>query len=85
MRAERSPSQCLERRYEDGLPDGGMRFEVVVDGEYLTMEASRVAVEGQELPPVIREKQLTKKMLARLEANGVTCDASFRPVGSGSF
>ena len=62
-----------------------MRFEVVVDGEYLTMEASRVAVEGQELPPVIREKQLTKKMLARLEANGVSCDASFRPVGSGSF
>ena len=72
-------------RYDTGEPDGGMRFEVVESDTSLTLIAARVAVEGAELPPVIREKQLTKKMLARLEAHGVKCSASFRPIGSGAF
>ena len=38
-----------------------------------------------ELPKVIREKQLCKKMLAWLEGRVECTSSSLRPVGSGSF
>ena len=67
--------------YAGGVADGGMRFRVVEN----TVEASRVAADPDELPKVIREKQLCKKMLARLEDRVGVRESSFRPVGSGSF
>ena len=39
----------------------------------------------EELPKVIREKQLCKKMLAWLEGRVECTSSSLRPVGSGSF
>ena len=62
-----------------------MRFEVVDGGAAL--EASRVAagLKKGDLPKVIREKQLSKKIVAHIEANGIACKSSFRPVGSGAF
>ena len=72
--------------YADGesVPDGGMAFRVV-NAEPLALEASRVVADPGELPKVIREKQLCKKMLAWLEARLECTSSSLRPVGSGSF
>ena len=72
--------------YADGesVPDGGMAFRVV-DAEPLALEASRVVADPGELPKVIREKQLCKKMLAWLEGRVECTSSSLRPVGSGSF
>ena len=68
----------------DAVPDGGMAFRVV-DAEPLALEASRVVADPGELPKVIREKQLCKKMLAWLEGRVECTSSSLRPVGSGSF
>ena len=82
-------SRCeIDRVPYDGgesVADGGMAFRVV-DADPLALEASRVVADPDELPKVIREKQLCKKMLAWLEDRGVECtSSSLRPVGSGSF
>jgi hypothetical protein len=66
------------------VPDGGMAFRVV-DADPLALEASRVVADKEELPKVIREKQLCKKMLAWLEGRVECTSSSLRPVGSGSF
>ena len=55
----------------ESVADGGMAFRVVADPD--------------ELPKVIREKQLCKKMLAWLEGRVECTSSSLRPVGSGSF
>ena len=68
----------------DSVPDGGMAFRVV-EADPLALEASRVVADPDELPKVIREKQLCKKMLAWLEARVECTSSSLRPVGSGSF
>ena len=68
----------------DSVADGGMAFRVV-DADPLALEASRVVADKDELPKVIREKQLCKKMLAWLEARVECTSSSLRPVGSGSF
>ena len=68
----------------DSVPDGGMAFRVV-DADPLALEASRVVDDKDELPKVIREKQLCKKMLAWLEGRVECTSSSLRPVGSGSF
>ena len=68
----------------DSVPDGGMAFRVV-DADPLALEASRVVADPGELPKVIREKQLCKKMLAWLEGRVECTSSSLRPVGSGSF
>ena len=57
----------------------------VVDADPLALEASRVVADLDELPKVIREKQLCKKMLAWLEGRVECTSSSLRPVGSGSF
>ena len=51
----------------------------------MALEASRVVADPGELPKVIREKQLCKKMLAWLEGRVECTSSSLRPVGSGSF
>ena len=51
----------------------------------MALEASRVVADPDELPKVIREKQLCKKMLAWREARVECTSSSLRPVGSGSF
>ena len=68
----------------DSVPDGGMAFRVV-DADPLALEASRVVADPDELPKVIREKQLCKKMLAWLEQRVECTSSSLRPVGSGPF
>ena len=68
----------------DSVPDGGMAFRVD-EADPLALEASRVVADPGELPKVIREKQLCKKMLAWLEARVECTSSSLRPVGSGSF
>ena len=68
----------------ESVPDGGMAFRVV-DADPLALEASRVVADPDELPKVIREKQLCKKMLAWLESRVECTSSSLRPVGSGSF
>ena len=68
----------------DSVADGGMAFRVV-EADPLALEASRVVADPDELPKVIREKQLCKKMLAWLEARVECTSSSLRPVGSGSF
>ena len=68
----------------DSVADGGMAFRVV-DADPLALEASRVVADPDELPKVIREKQLCKKMLAWLEQRVECTSSSLRPVGSGSF
>ena len=68
----------------ESVPDGGMAFRVV-DADPLALEASRVVADPDELPKVIREKQLCKKMLAWLEQRVECTSSSLRPVGSGSF
>ena len=68
----------------DSVPDGGMAFRISTDGA-LALEASRVVDDKDELPKVIREKQLCKKMLAWLEGRVECTSSSLRPVGSGSF
>ena len=68
----------------DSVPDGGMAFRISTDGA-VALEASRVVADPDELPKVIREKQLCKKMLAWLEARVECTSSSLRPVGSGSF
>ena len=68
----------------DSVPDGGMAFRVV-EADPLALEASRVVADPGELPKVIREKQLCKKMLAWLEDCVECTSSSLRPVGSGSF
>ena len=68
----------------DSVPDGGMAFRVV-EADPLALEASRVVADPGELPKVIREKQLCKKMLAWLEGRVECTSSSLRPVGSGSF
>ena len=68
----------------DSVADGGMAFRVV-EAETLALEASRVVADKDELPKVIREKQLCKKMLAWLEGRVECTSSSLRPVGSGSF
>ena len=68
----------------DSVPDGGMAFRVV-EADPLALEASRVVADPGELPKVIREKQLCKKMLAWLEQRVECTSSSLRPVGSGSF
>ena len=72
--------------YADGesVPDGGMAFRISTDGA-VALEASRVVADKDELPKVIREKQLCKKMLAWLEGRVECTSSSLRPVGSGSF
>ena len=55
----------------------------VVDADPLALEASRVVADPDELPKVIREKQLCKKMLAWLEGRVECTSSSLRPVGSG--
>lgn len=81
-------SQCEIDRvpYAGGesIPDGGLAFRVV-EAESLALEASRVVTDPDELPKVIREKQLCKKMLAWLEDRVECTSSSLRPVGSGSF
>ena len=57
----------------------------VVEADPLALEASRVVADPDELPKVIREKQLCKKMLAWLEQRVECTSSSLRPVGSGSF
>ena len=49
----------------------------------VALEASRVVADPDELPKVIREKQLCKKMLAWLEGRVECTSSSLRPVGSG--
>ena len=68
----------------DSVPDGGMAFRISTDGA-VALEASRVVANKDELPKVIREKQLCKKMLAWLEGRVECTSSSLRPVGSGSF
>ena len=68
----------------DSVADGGMAFRVV-EADPLALEASRVVADPDELPKVIREKQLCKKMLAWLEQRVECTSSSLRPVGSGSF
>ena len=68
----------------ESVADGGMAFRVV-DADLLALEASRVVADPDELPKVIREKQLCKKMLAWLEQRVECTSSSLRPVGSGSF
>ena len=68
----------------DSVPDGGMAFRISTDGA-VALEASRVVADKDELPKVIREKQLCKKMLAWLEGRVECTSSSLRPVGSGSF
>ena len=68
----------------ESVPDGGMAFRISTDGA-VALEASRVVADKDELPKVIREKQLCKKMLAWLEARVECTSSSLRPVGSGSF
>jgi len=68
----------------ESVPDGGMAFRVV-EADPLALEASRVVADPGELPKVIREKQLCKKMLAWLEQRVECTSSSLRPVGSGSF
>ena len=68
----------------DSVPDGGMAFRISTDGA-VALEASRVVADADELPKVIREKQLCKKMLAWLEGRVECTSSSLRPVGSGSF
>ena len=69
----------------DSVADGGMAFRVIDDADPLALEASRVVADKDELPKVIREKQLCKKMLAWLEGRVECTSSSLRPVGSGSF
>mmetsp|Transcript_9871 Transcript_9871/g.26214 ORF Transcript_9871/g.26214 Transcript_9871/m.26214 type:complete len:170 (-) Transcript_9871:45-554(-) len=69
----------------DSVPDGGMAFRISTDGAAVALEASRVVADKDELPKVIREKQLCKKMLAWLEGRVECTSSSLRPVGSGSF
>ena len=68
----------------ESVPDGGMAFRISTDGA-VALEASRVVSNPDELPKVIREKQLCKKMLAWLEGRVECTSSSLRPVGSGSF
>ena len=69
-----------------GLEDRLRRkLDRVVEADPLALEASRVVADPDELPKVIREKQLCKKMLAWLEARLECTSSSLRPVGSGSF
>ena len=68
----------------ESVADGGMAFRVV-DADLLALEASRVVADPDELPKVIREKQLCKKILAWLEQRVECTSSSLRPVGSGSF
>ncbi len=68
----------------ESVPDGGMAFRISTDGA-VALEASRVVADKDELPKVIREKQLCKKMLAWLEGRVECMSSSLRPVGSGSF
>ena len=68
----------------ESVPDGGMAFRISTDGA-VALEASRVVADPGELPKVIREKQLCKKMLAWLEGRVECTSSSLRPVGSGSF
>ena len=68
----------------DSVADGGMAFRISTDGP-VALEASRVVADPDELPKVIREKQLCKKMLAWLEDRVECTSSSLRPVGSGSF
>ena len=81
-------SRCeIDRVPYDGgesVADGGMAFRVV-DADPLALEASRVVADPGELPKVIREKQLCKKMLAWLEGRVECTSSSLRPVGSGAF
>ena len=69
----------------ESVPDGGMAFRVVDADPLALHEASRVVADPDELPKVIREKQLCKKMLAWLEGRVECTSSSLRPVGSGSF
>ena len=68
----------------ESVADGGMAFRISTDGA-VALEASRVVADPDELPKVIREKQLCKKMLAWLEGRVECTSSSLRPVGSGSF
>ena len=68
----------------ESVADGGMAFRISTDGA-VALEASRVVDDPDELPKVIREKQLCKKMLAWLEGRVECTSSSLRPVGSGSF
>ena len=68
----------------ESVADGGMAFRISTDGA-VALEASRVVADKDELPKVIREKQLCKKMLAWLEGRVECTSSSLRPVGSGSF
>ena len=74
---------------DDGtlLPDGGLFFRVMRtdDGSRIALEASRIAEGIGEMPKVIREKQVCKKMLAKIQESEDCKSAGFRPVGSGSF
>ena len=82
-------SQCEIDRvpYAGGesIPDGGLAFRVVDADSAVALEASRVVADPDELPKVIREKQLCKKVLAWLEGRVECTSSSLRPVGSGSF
>jgi hypothetical protein len=69
----------------ESVPDGGMAFRVVDADPLALHEASRVVADPDELPKVIREKQLCKKMLAWPEGRVECTSSSLRPVGSGSF
>ena len=74
---------------DDGtlLPDGGLFFRVVPtdDGTAVALVASRIAAGIEDMPKVIREKQVCKKMLAKIKESVDCKSAGFRPVGSGSF
>ena len=87
---EQTGLRLLFRREDDGglQLDGGLLFEAVVeeDGRGTFLDISRLNDgRGDAMPPVIREKQVCKKVVAKLEENQYFSYARNRPYGSGSF
>ena len=72
------------------VDDGGLLFETLFesDGRGPFLDISR-RNDGRDLPaqlpPVIREKQVCRKLVANLEQSECFASSRIRPFGSGSF
>ena len=83
--------RLLFRTEEDGAMrlDGGLLFEIIYEddgrGPFLHLSRLNDGRAKDELPPVIREKQVMRKVVAKLEEDASFASSRIRPYGSGSF